>query len=207
LTRRLKDIISAPIGLIRISRNLKFGGPMEEKKETWLNYCALVTVLLALGATLSTLRVGSFSNKSILFQTQASDQWSYYQAKSIKSYLYEVQKDKLELEAKLLVGTAPEEVLDDFRQRIQFYGGKITTYDKEKKEIFDEAKKLEANRDVAQVHSRAFGLAVILLQLAILLSSIAVLMKKPMVWVIGFILGAAGVVCFVNGFWLFIPGV
>ncbi len=32
---------------------------MEEKKERWLNYCALITVLLALGATLSTLRMGS----------------------------------------------------------------------------------------------------------------------------------------------------
>ncbi len=78
---------------------------MEEKKETekkegWLNYLALATVIVALGATLSTLRVGSFSNRSILRQTQASDQWAYYQAKSIKGYLYELQKEKLELELK-----------------------------------------------------------------------------------------------------------
>jgi hypothetical protein len=51
-----------------------------EKKEGWLNYLALATVIVALGATLSTLRVGSFSNRSILRQTQASDQWAYYQA-------------------------------------------------------------------------------------------------------------------------------
>ena len=56
---------------------------MEEKKETWLNYLALITVIIALGATLSTLRVGSFSSGSILKQTQASNQWSYFQAKSI----------------------------------------------------------------------------------------------------------------------------
>jgi hypothetical protein len=76
---------------------------MEEKKETekkegWLNYLALATVIVALGATLSTLRVGSFSNRSILRQTQASDQWAYYQAKSIKGYLYDILKEKLELE-------------------------------------------------------------------------------------------------------------
>ena len=89
---------------------------MEEKKETekkegWLNYLALATVIVALGATLSTLRVGSFSNRSILRQTQASDQWAYYQAKSIKGYLYELQKEKLELELKVLDNTGPKGLL------------------------------------------------------------------------------------------------
>ncbi len=37
-----------------------------------------------------------------------------------------------------------------------------------------------------------------------LLSSIAVLMKKKPVWVLGLMTGAFGIVYFVNGFWLFI---
>jgi hypothetical protein len=180
---------------------------MEENNNKWLSYGALVTVLLALGATLSTLRVGSFSNKSILYQTQASNQWAYYQAKSIKSYLYELQKDRLELEAKLQAGTASKEVLDAYQQRIESYSAKLKTYDQEKAEISQKAKKLEEERDVAQVHSRAFGLAVILLQLAILLSSIATLMKKQSVWALGIFLGIAGVLAFMNGFWLWAPAI
>jgi predicted Na+-dependent transporter len=47
-------------------------------------------------------------------------------------------------------------------------------------------------------------MAVIFLQIAILLSSIAPLMKGKPVWLLGLITGAFGIVYFVNGFWLFI---
>jgi hypothetical protein len=176
---------------------------MGDPKETWLNYLATITVLLALGATLSTLRVGSYSNRSILRQTQASNQWAYFQAKSIKGYLYELQKEKLEVELKQLPSTAPKEVVNDYTTRIESYTKKLKTYEQEKAEIQAEAKNLESQRDVAVLHSQAFGVAVILLQLAILLSSIAALMKKKMVWYLGVVLGAVGAVYFANGFWLF----
>ena len=67
-----------------------------------------------------------------------------------------------------------------------------------------DAKKLEAERDLGTRHSQAFGLAVILLQLAILLSSIAALMKNKSVWVLGLLLGGLGIVAFANGYWLFL---
>ncbi len=177
---------------------------MEEKKETWLSYLALITVILALGSTLSTLRVGSFSSRSILKQTQASNQWSYFQSKSIKSYLYEIQKEELELELDTMGQTASRDVAEKLEKRTNSYSEKIKRYDDEKKEIMNEAKKLEVERDVATRHSQAFGLAVILLQLAILLSSIAALMKKKSVWALGLVLGALGAVAFVNGYWLFL---
>jgi hypothetical protein len=176
---------------------------MEEKKDGWLNYLATITVLLALGATLSTLRVGSFSNRSILRQTQASNQWAYFQAKSIKSYLYELQKEKLEIEVKQIRSTGPKEVVDEYEKKIESYAKKLIGYEEEKTAIQNEARNLESQRDVALLHSQAFGVAVILLQLAILLSSIAALMKKKMVWYLGVALGALGAVYFVNGFWLF----
>lgn len=175
---------------------------MEDKKERWLNYLAVTTVVLALGATLSTLRVGSFSNKSILRQTQASDQWAYYQAKSIKGYLYELQKDKLQLEMKLLGENTPNAVQEEFAKKVDFYAKQGARYEKEKDDIQKEARDLEAQRDLAQLHAQAFGIAVILLQLAILVSSIAALMKKPAVWVIGLIMGSLGAVFFANGFLL-----
>ena len=180
---------------------------MEEKKERWLNYCALITVLLALGATLSTLRMGSFTNRSILRQTQASDQWAFYQSKSIKGYLYELNKDKMELDLKLLGDNPPQDKAEKYSTLIQNYAKKLKKYELEKAEIKKEAEDLEKQRDVAIKHGQAFGVAVILLQLSILLSSIAALMKKPAVWVIGLILGAVGTVCFLNGFFMFLPSV
>jgi hypothetical protein len=59
----------------------------EEKKEKWLTYMAITTVLIAVAATLSTFKGGGFSTRSLLNQTLASDQRTYYQSKSIKSYI------------------------------------------------------------------------------------------------------------------------
>jgi hypothetical protein len=56
-------------------------------------------------------------------------------------------------------------------------------------------------------HGQAFGVAVIWLQLAILLSSIAALMKKPSVWAVGLVLAVVGLLFFLNGFFLFLPSV
>ena len=176
----------------------------DEKKEPWLNYLALATVILAVCATLSTFKGGGFSTRSVLSQTQASDQWAYYQAKSIKGYLYELQKDKLELELKSMGPKAPGSVVEEYQKKIDFYAKSIKRYNEEKAQIEKDAKKFETIKEESVKHSQAFGEAVIFLQISILLSSIAALMKKKSVWYLGLVTGAVGVVYFVNGFWLFI---
>lgn len=177
---------------------------MDEQRQNWLNFLALTTVLLAVGATVSTLNVGKFSNRSILKQTQASNQWAYYQAKSIKGYLYELQKERLETDLKMIESTAPKDVLEDYQKRLASYTAQIKRYESEKAEIMKEAKSLERQRDEVALHSQSFGVAVILLQLAILLSSMATLMKKKALWMTGLVLGVVGVVYFANGIWLFL---
>ncbi len=175
----------------------------EEKKEPWLNWLALSTVILAVCATLATFKGGGFSTRSVMSQTQASDQWAFYQAKSIKGYVYEMQRDKLELELKALGSRGAGEVRAEYEKKIEEYGKKIAKYEGEKAEIQKEAKRFESVRNDAQKHGQAFGIAVIFLQIAILLSSIAALIKKKLVWLLGVAVGLAGVVSFFNGFFLF----
>jgi Domain of unknown function (DUF4337) len=170
----------------------------EEKKEPWLNYLALTTVIFAVCATLSTLKGGGYGSKAVMSQAQASDQWSYYQAKSIKGYLYELQRDKLDLELKAGTRGAAE-----YKKKIQFYQDEITRYKGEKEEIKKKADILEVGRDDAQKHSGAFGLAAMFLQIAILLSSIAALMKQKYFWFLGMAAGVFGLFYFFNGFFLF----
>ena len=176
----------------------------EEKKDPWLNWLALTTVILAVCATLSTFKGGGFSTRSVMSQTQASDQWAFYQAKSIKGYLYEMQKDKLELELKTMGTKVPSTAREGFENRIADYGKKIAKCEAEKAAIQKDAKKFESIRDDAQRHSQAFGLAVIFLQIAILLSSIAALLKIRLVWLLGLGVGIVGIFYFVNGFLLFL---
>ncbi len=175
----------------------------EEKKEPWLNYLALTTVIFAVCATLSTLKGGGFSTRSVISQAQASDQWAYYQAKSIKGYVYELQKDKLDLDLKAIKTRLSRNAVSDYEKKIESYTEKIGKYDKEKEEIKKKAEELEVRRDESQKHAGAFGLAAMFLQIAILLSSIAALMKQKYAWYIGVLLGAIGVLYFFNGFFLF----
>jgi hypothetical protein len=176
----------------------------EEKKERWLSYLALTTVILAVCATLSTFKGGGFSTRSVLAQSQASNQWAYYQAKSIKGYIYETQKEKLELELKSSGARMPKALADEYAQKIDSYAKKIKKYDEEKKQIESDARKFESVKEDAQKHAQIFGMAVIFLQIAILLSSIAALLKKKIVWVLGLAVGVVGLVYFTDGFLLFI---
>jgi hypothetical protein len=175
----------------------------DDKKESWLNFLALTTVILAVCATLSTFKGGGYSTKSVMSQTQASDQWSFFQSKSIKSYIYEMQRDKLQLELKTLGGKLSKDAAVEYEKKIDDYSIKIEKYDKEKAEIQSDAKRFESIRNDAQKHSQIFGIAVIYLQIAILLSSIAALLKKKALWILGVAVGCAGVVYFANGFLLF----
>lgn len=176
----------------------------EEKKEAWLNYLALMTVIFAVCATLSTFKGGGFSTRSVMSQSQASDQWAFYQAKSIKSYIYQMQKETLELKLLDVSKSTPEEVINSHKEKIADYKKKIEKYEQEKSEIQEKAKQLEIVRDESQKHSQAFGVAIIFLQIAILLSSIAGLLKKKMVWYGGMATGLFGLFYFLDGFFLFL---
>ena len=51
---------------------------------------AITAAVLAVMAAMASLLSGHAVNQAILAQTRATDQWSYYQAKSTKQQLYEV---------------------------------------------------------------------------------------------------------------------
>ncbi|MEI6564202.1 MAG: DUF4337 domain-containing protein [bacterium] len=176
----------------------------DDKKEPWLNWLALTTVILAVCATMATFKGGGYSTKSVMSQTKASDQWAFYQAKSIKGYLYDLQGDKLQLELKSIGVSVSPELQKDYTDRIASYKAKVQKYEGEKTEIEKKAHDLEEFRDLCGRHSAAFGMAVIFLQIAILLSSISALLKKKPLWLAGLAVGLAGVFHFINGFYLFL---
>ena len=175
----------------------------DDKKEPWLNYLALTTIIFAVAATLSTFKGGGYSTKSMLNQEQASNKWSYYQSKSLKLYLYETQKDVLELDTKSMK-KEDALVIDAYHKKITEYEQAIKRYDNEKADIKKDAEQLELFRDEAQKHTQAFGMAVIFLQISILISSIAALIKRKYLWFIGIGVGAVGLIYFINGFLLFL---
>lgn len=174
----------------------------EEKKDPWLNYLALTTVIFAVCATLSTFKGGGFSTKSVISQAQASDQWAFYQAKAIKGDLYQVERDALAVSMAALPANTPAAALKVYADRLADYDRKIGKYSAEKAQIMQAARALEAARDAAQRQGRPFGVAVIFLQVAILISSIAGLFKRRAVWYAAIPVGLLGMVYFIDGFLL-----
>ena len=176
-----------------------------EKKETWVNYLAFTTVIFAALATLSTFKGGSFSSRGVVFQAQASDQWAYFQAKSIRESLYRIQKENLSLQLDLLPKTINAEEKEKIERALAEAEAKVQKYETEKADIEKKARELEKNREEAQTHGKPLGLAVIFLQIAIVLSSISGLLKRKEVWFLALPVGLMGVILFADGFWLFVP--
>ncbi len=95
-------------------------------------------------------------------------------------------------------------VLKAYQKKMAQYEQSSQRYEKEKAEIKKDAAAFEVLRDEAQVHSKAFGMAVIFLQISILLSSIAALIKKKYIWILGMGVGVIGLFYFMDGFLLFL---
>ena len=173
----------------------------DEPKAAWMNWMSLATVILAVCATLSTFKGGGYSTQSVINQTLASDQWSFYQAKSTKQHLYEMQVEQLRLQ--MLTLPAGSAAREEFQKTQDKYKSEITRYAQEKKDIEAQARSIEKVRDEAKSHSKPFGLAVVFLQVAILLNSISGLMKAKRIWWASVPVGLVGMLFFADGFLAF----
>ena len=147
---------------------------------------ALSALVLAICATFSSLKAGAFSSKAILAQNAASNGWAYYQAKSLKENTYKVQIDQMKLAAATL---DPEET----PKLMEKYQKTVDRYKAEEKEIMNEARAAEERRDKALALNKGFAGALTFLQIAILMVSLAGLVKQIWFWYAGLAVGAVGI--------------
>jgi hypothetical protein len=164
----------------------------KEKREAWTKYVALSMIVLAVLAATATQRGAGYSsttmkqlNVATFEQAQASDQWSFYQAKGIKLSIAAEERDVLSATA----NPDPKRIAD--------LDKKTERYANEQKEITVEAKKLEAKRDEATASATAsakrgseMGLATTLFQIAISLGGVTLIVKKRWLWSASLLTGA-----------------
>ena len=153
------------------------------------NQIAMCTAVIAtVGAIFSYMggatqaNAGLFKNNAAIKKTEASNQWNYYQAKSTKQSLAEASRD-----------LSPPDKQPN-------YQAKIDRYEKEKKEIESEARKLEAQavewdqKSEEQMHQHhRWAQATTALQVSIALAAIALLTKKKWLEWGMFGVGAVGI--------------
>jgi hypothetical protein len=166
-------------------------------KERWTQWVALSTTVLAVCAAISSLKGGGYSTKVQLSTTRENDRWAQYQSKSLKENLLVVERDLLQVQS--LEARAPEA-----RQAISVQLAKLQAdvgrYESEKAQLKTEAEAMQRDEGTFQRVGANFGLAVMLLQIAIMLSSVGALIKRPIMWIVGLLFGASGLVYMANGF-------
>jgi uncharacterized protein DUF4337 len=65
----------------------------KERRDAWTKYVSLTVVLIAVAASIAAQWGGKYSSTGQMSQAQASDQWNFYQAQSIKQHLFELTRD------------------------------------------------------------------------------------------------------------------
>ena len=145
----------------------------EHSGAAWISWVALSTALLAVLAAIAGLLSGKHVNEAMMNQIEASDQWNYYQAKSIKASV---------LDAKMSLAGTHDESDQSKRDR----------YEKEQEEIKSEAEHKEAAAKSNFHKHEVFARGVTMFQIAIAVAAISALTKKRKFWIVSLIFGSVG---------------
>jgi hypothetical protein len=145
---------------------------------------AITAAALAVVSVLSHLA----TTEEILMQQKASDQWSYYQAKSIRRYESEVARDMFA-------------AMKNDKQSDQ-YAKNSEKYRKDDEEIQKEARKLEDESHLKGRQELRLDYGEVFLELAIVLGSLSILTKRPPLWYLAMASGVGGIVLAVTTYWV-----
>ena len=180
--------------------------------EHFTNRAALLIAAMAAMLAIGGLGGGNATDDMLIGNIRASDTWAFYQAKTIRQTAYEIEV--AELESRLVGATAAQ--ARDLSARIAGYRGKAARYEDEpdpaapgdalrgegKKQLMAQARNFEAMRDRASQQDNNFDYAEVVLQLALVLGSVAILAGNRTVLAAAAALGALGAVLTFNGFFL-----
>jgi ethanolamine ammonia-lyase small subunit len=165
------------------------------QKRHWVDHAARTTAVLAVLAAVSSGQYANQFSRTILAQAEASDQWSYYQAKSIKRHLVQGQVELL----KAMAVTTPQaaSALDKLQADDATL---VKKYDQEILDAKAKADKIEADKRIHERQGNWFQGAFIILQAGVVLCTVASSAKRKELWALAIALGVAGLCVVGYGF-------
>ena len=144
----------------------------------WINLVAVSTALVAAIAAVASLLAGAHANEAMIGQMKSSDQWAFFQAKSIKGHLTSTEANILRAMGRAEAAEASE--------------GKVKKYEGEKDEIKEKAEHFEKEAEHhLEPHERP-ARSVTLCQIAIAIAAISALTKRKPFWYVSLAFGAVG---------------
>jgi hypothetical protein len=142
-------------------------------------YIAVCTALMAVFAAMAGLMAGDHSNEALIDQIKSSDQWAFYQAKSIKAEVRLLQTTPLGSNNKSAEDTKKEE-------------GEI----KKSAEDYEHSSEAHLKKHIWLARSVTF------FQVAIAISAMSILTKKKFLWFAGVLTSLIGLALFILGLFI-----
>jgi hypothetical protein len=155
----------------------------EKHRAPWLRGLALSAACFAVIAAIASLKSGRCANEALLKQSQATDQWAYYQAKGNKA----------------ATRLAEAEILTELHAdatRVATIRGDVDRHLRDQEEIKAEAQRLEKESKEDLTRHEWFASTVTLLQVAIGLSAIGALVESRKVWLASLVAGGISAAIF-----------
>jgi hypothetical protein len=184
----------------------------EAKEATGLarfeNQAALLIAFLAMFLAITSVAGGDVEVAILQAEMQAADTWAFYQAKTIRRTSTQLARDQLELQ--LLTNSAAwtPEAQQAVQEKMAFYAAEADRYRNEPEEgtqdLLQKARGLEASRDRSMKQDPNFDFAESLFQIAIVLSSVSILVKKRLLMLAGGAVGVVALLLMLNGFVMFV---
>ena len=174
----------------------------EKSRNSFGKKVALFTAIYAVILAICALGGNNSMKEMLLAQQEASNQWAYYQAKNIREYLNKIETDRLEAQIVERGDTMKAAALRHYKAEIQKVSAEEDRLSKDKQAILLEAKKQEHERDVNRTKDPYFDFGEALLQISIVMSSVAIIANSRQAFI--FSIGAAvlGSLITLNGFLL-----
>src|SRR5579862_9317846 len=162
-----------------------------EARSRWITHLSFSTALIAVLAAIAALESGAYSNDALLLkneallaQTKASDQWAYYQAKSVKATIYSAQAAELQ--------SSNPEAAAKAQKEAQRYSHEEEEISKTANELEKHVNEESERSSESMEHHHRFAYAVTMFQISIALAAVAALSRQRSVWYAGLIVATAG---------------
>ena len=152
----------------------------KEESNGFISRIALTTALIAALAAVTGYLAGERGDEAMIDQIHASDQWSYYQAKSIKISLLSAKAELLQSLSGKQTATSDTE--------------KMFRYESEMKEIKEMAEEKQNKSSHRLEQRKILANGVTLFQISIAIGAISAITRKKPLWYASLLFGLGGVV-------------
>jgi Domain of unknown function (DUF4337) len=122
------------------------------------------------------------ADEELLLQQQSSDQWAFYQAKSIRRYESDIARDLFAAQQGPQAAAGAEK-----------YAANLERYQKEGDDIQTEAKKLAAESQLSGRRALRAHIGEVFLEIGIVFASLAILTRRSMLWSTAIVSATLGV--------------